>query len=89
VEEEEEEEEGQHGFEVLPRRWVVERTFAWSTKCRRLDHNYERLIETSEAMVKWAMVGLMTRRLAPSGRRPLLSPGLGDDEGWRFGGAHW
>ncbi len=63
-------EEGQRGFEVLARRWVVERTFAWITKCRRLDHDYERLIETSEAMVKWAMVGLMTRRLAPSGRRP-------------------
>lgn len=62
--------EGQRGFEVLPRRWVVERTFAWITKCRRLDHDYERLISTSEAMVKWAMVGLMTRRLAPSGRRP-------------------
>jgi transposase len=62
--------EGQRGFEVLPRRWVVERTFAWITKCRRLDHDYERLIETSEAMVKWAMVGLMTRRLAPSGRKP-------------------
>ena len=67
--------EGQRGFEVLPRRWVVERTFAWITKCRRLDHDYERLIATSEAMVKWAMVkwamvGLMTRRLAPSGRRP-------------------
>lgn len=62
--------EGQRGFEVLPRRWVVERTFARITKCRRLDHDDEWLIETSEAMVKWAMVGLMTRRLAPSGRRP-------------------
>ena len=62
--------EGQRGFEVLPRRWVVERTFAWITKCRRLDRDYERLPTTSEAMVKWAMVGLMTRRLAPtSGRR--------------------
>jgi len=66
--------EGQRGFEILPRRWVVERTFAWITKCRRLDHDYERLVETSEAMVKWAMVGLMTRRLAPSGRRPWATP---------------
>jgi transposase len=65
--------EGQRGFEVLPRRWVVERTFAWITKCRRLDHDYERRVETSEAMVKWAMVGLMTRRLSPSGRRPWAS----------------
>ena len=67
--------EGQRGFEVLPRRWVVERTFAWITKCRRLGHDYERLIATSEAMVKWAMVGLMTRRLAPSGRRPWAPSG--------------
>ncbi len=52
-------------FQVLPRRWVVERTFAWITKCRRLDHDYERLPETSEAMIKWAMIALMTRRLAP------------------------
>ena len=58
-------------FQVLPRRWVVERTFAWITKCRRLDHDYERLPQTSEAMIKWAMIALMTRRLAPSpGRKP-------------------
>ena len=63
--------EGQRTFEVLPRRWVVERTLAWITKCRRLDHDYERLTTTSEAMVKWSMVGLMTRRLAPTpGRQP-------------------
>jgi transposase len=58
-------------FQVLPRRWVVERTFAWIVKCRRLDHDYERLPETSEAMIKWAMIGLMLRRLQPAlGRRP-------------------
>jgi transposase len=58
-------------FHVLPRRWVVERTFAWIVRCRRLDHDYERLPETSEAMIKWAMIGLMTRRLAPPpGRKP-------------------
>jgi transposase len=58
-------------FHVLPRRWVVERTFAWIVKCRRLDHDYERLPETSEAMIKWAMIGLMLRRLEPAlGRRP-------------------
>ena len=62
---------GLHTFQLLPRRWVVERTFAWITKCRRLDHDYERLPEHSEAMIKWAMIGLMTRRLAPGpGRRP-------------------
>jgi transposase len=60
-----------HTFQVLPRRWVVERTLSWISRCRRLDHDYERLPETSEAMIKWAMIGLMTRRLAPGpGRRP-------------------
>jgi transposase len=63
--------EGQRTFEVLPRRWVVERTLSWISRCRRLAHDYERLPEHSEAMVKWAMIGLMTRRLAPApGRRP-------------------
>jgi transposase len=58
-------------FHVLPRRWVVERTFAWMSRCRRLAHDYERRPEHSEAMIKWAMIGLMTRRLAPApGRRP-------------------
>ena len=63
--------EGQRTFEVLPRRWVVERTLSWLVRCRRLDRDYERLPEHAEAMVKWAMIGLMTRRLAPTpGRRP-------------------
>jgi transposase len=63
--------EGQRTFEVLPRRWVVERTLSWISRCRRLAHDYERLPEHSEAMVKWAMIGLMARRLAPApGRRP-------------------
>jgi transposase len=62
---------GQRTFEVLPRRWVVERTLSWLVRCRRLDRDYERLPEHSEAMVKWTMIGLMTRRLAPGpGRRP-------------------
>jgi hypothetical protein len=52
-------------FQVLPRRWVVERTFAWIVKCRRLDHDYERPPQTNEAMIKWAMIGLMVRRLEP------------------------
>jgi transposase len=56
---------GQLGFAVLPRRWVVERTFSWLLRWRRLVRDYERLPETHEAMVKWAMVGLMLNRLAP------------------------
>ena len=51
-------------FTVLPRRWVVERTFAWLGQNRRLSKDYERLCETSEAMVYIAMSRLMLRRLA-------------------------
>jgi len=65
---------GQNTFQVLPRRWVVERTLSWITACRRLDHDYERLPEHSEAMVHWSMIGIMLRRLAPSpGRKPWQS----------------
>ena len=44
---------------VLPRRWVVERTFAWLVRWRRFVRDYEQLPETHEAFVKWAMIGLM------------------------------
>jgi transposase len=60
-------------FQVLPRRWVVERTFAWIVKCRRLDHDYERLSEHFEAMIKWAMIGLMSRRLRPPQAPPVAT----------------
>jgi putative transposase len=52
------------GFVVLPRRWVVERTFAWLTQCRRLCREYEVLPASSEAMIYLAMTRLMLRRLA-------------------------
>ena len=52
------------GFVVLPRRWVVERTFAWLTHCRRLSKDYEELPASSEAMIYIAMTRLMIRRLA-------------------------
>jgi putative transposase len=55
----------QKGFVVLPRRWVVERTFAWLTQCRRLSKDYEVLPASSEAMIYLAMTRLMIRRLAP------------------------
>ena len=56
--------EGQVGFEVLPKRWIVERTFAWLLKYRRLRCDYERHAENSEAMIYLAMISLMLRRLA-------------------------
>ena len=52
------------GFVVLPRRWVVERTFGWIMRHRRCVRDYERRIEHHEAMVQWAMITIMTRRLA-------------------------
>jgi putative transposase len=52
------------GFKVLPRRWVVERTFAWLYNYRRLSKDYERLPETSESLIYFAMIRLMLRRLA-------------------------
>jgi transposase len=52
------------GFKVLARRWVVERTFAWLVRNRRLARDYERLPANSEAMIKVAMIRFMTARLA-------------------------
>ena len=54
------------GFEVLPKRWVVERTFAWLGKCRRLGKDYEHSVASSEALIRLAMAGLMLRRLRPT-----------------------
>ena len=51
------------GFVVLPRRWVVERTFGWLMRYRRLVRDYERRPEHHEAMVLWATVTIMTRQL--------------------------
>src|SRR5690349_8263830 len=53
-----------HTFEVLPRRWVVERTFAWISKHRRTVRDYETLPASHEAMILWAMTALIARRLA-------------------------
>jgi transposase len=52
------------GFTVLPRRWVVERTFAWITRFRRTVRDYERLPQHHETMVYWSMITIMARRLA-------------------------
>jgi putative transposase len=53
----------QSGFQLLPKRWIVERTFAWLVRQRRLARDYERLPETSESFIYAAMVRLMLRRL--------------------------
>ena len=59
----------QHGtkldhFKILPRRWVVERTFGWLGRSRRLSKDYEHSVESSEAFLCLAMLRLMLRRLA-------------------------
>ncbi len=54
----------QVGFQVLPKRWIVERTFAWLNRQRRLSKDYERLPATSEAFIYVAMIRLMVKRLA-------------------------
>jgi putative transposase len=51
------------GFEVLPKRWIVERTFSWLIQNRRLSKDYERMVQTSEAFIKVAMIRLILRRL--------------------------
>jgi|SRR3990172_1471156 len=56
--------EAHKGFQVLPKRWIVERTFGWLNRSRRLSKDSERLTETSEARVYAAMTRLMLRRLA-------------------------
>jgi len=56
--------EGARGFEVLPRRWVVERTFGWITRWRRLVGDYERRIDVSKAMIFVAMGANLMRRNA-------------------------
>lgn len=53
-----------HTFQVLPRRWVVERTLAWTTRHRRTIRDYERLPARHETYVHWSMIMVMTRRLA-------------------------
>jgi transposase len=62
-----------HAFEVLPRRWVIERTFAWLSRYRRTVRDYERLPDHHQAMVQWAMITIMTRRLARQ-HHPALTP---------------
>ncbi|WP_041831085.1 IS5 family transposase [Actinoplanes missouriensis] len=71
----------QRGFVVHPRRWVVERSLAWLTAHRRLARDYERDPAVSEALIRWAAINTMVRRLdrgrpaIRQGRRTLSTPG--------------
>jgi putative transposase len=56
---------GAKGFVLLPKRWVVERTFSWLNRWRRLSRDYETLTSSSESMVRVASIGRMLRYLAP------------------------
>jgi len=65
---------GTKGFVVLPRRWIVERTFGWLGRWRRLSKDYEHLPEVSEAMVTLAMIRLMVHRVTHPNRKRLTAP---------------
>jgi len=58
--------EGSQGFVLLPKRWVVERTFAWLGRCRRHSKDYERRTDSSESMLRISAMHLMLKRLHPS-----------------------
>ena len=53
---------GTRGFSVVPRRWVVERTFSWLSRNRRMSKDYERKVQTSETLIQVAMVRLLLTR---------------------------
>src|ERR1700722_13657694 len=65
------------GFQVVPKRWVVERTFGWLGRYRRLSKDYEVLPGTSEAMIRMAMIHIMVRRLEPTRQNTLASQKVG------------
>ena len=65
---------GQRTFEVLPRRWMVQRTLSWLASWRRLDRDCERLPAHSETMITWAINDAMAHHLAPAPGRPTRAP---------------
>jgi putative transposase len=67
----------ERGFKLVPKRWVVERTFSWLGRYRRLSKDYERFPESSEAMIRMAMIHIMVRRLEPTCQYPLASQNEG------------
>jgi putative transposase len=61
---------GGKGFVLLPKRWVVERIFAWLGRCRRHRRDYERRTDSSESMLRMSAIPLMLKRLKPSNVYP-------------------
>lgn len=61
---------GVKGFAVLPKRWVVERSFAWQGRHRRQSKDYERRTDSSESLIRVSAIHLMLRRLAPANQAP-------------------
>ena len=57
----------QKGLVVQPIRWIVERTFAWLSRCRRLARDYEKTVSSAKGFIHFAMIRLMLRRLEPEG----------------------
>jgi putative transposase len=64
---------GAKGFVLLPKRWVAERTFAWLGRARRLSKDYEKLIETSEAMIMISAIHMMVERLQSTRNQPAFA----------------
>lgn len=64
---------GQRGFQVQPKQWAVERTLSWIIAHRRLARDYETSAAHSETVIRWAMIGIMVRRLTRG--RPATRPG--------------
>ena len=64
-------------FQVIPKRWVVERTFGWLGRYHRRSKDYEGLTKTSEAMIRLAMIHVMVRRLEPTRHNYLASQKAG------------
>jgi putative transposase len=62
---------GVRGFAVLPKRWIVERTFGWLSRNRRMSKDYERKVQTSETLIGLAMIRLLVARLGRERRRGL------------------
>jgi len=58
------------GFEIVPKRWIIERTLAWISRCRRLTRDFERYARTVAAFIRLAMIRIMLRRLTRSNPSP-------------------